>query len=357
MNDARPFVEFMVGYKEDFMISMIINSVTLLILILLTVQFIKRKHRSLELTLFFQMTVVDMIAVFCSSFFSIIPFFWMVTEESLYYQFLIRYMVSWIIDNMFCVILCVQWLTYVKYTLQQSRDLLRRWNRAIFIPFIVAVIIMISTPVIFYSHNMSFSRGNFYVIALGITHFIILFYIAAAYVIHYREKKLHRIHEYIRLTPTTICIILSLLTHYLSPDYPVLPFFFALGLLFADYFMYRRLNSIDPYTGLFNRKYITSLISFVKKKKYTGATIIRFKVKRGTKSFIDIIRSWQPEQCRIIDMGDGTFIMISEPIKDFVAERFISLITDHLKEEGIPIEADYVTDPDSPMDELLEKYL
>ena len=64
-------------------------------------------------------------------------------------------------------------------------------------------------------------------------------------------------------------------------EYAILPLFFALGLLFADYHMYKRLNDIDPDTGFYNTRYLSTLITYAKKKKLTGATVIRLKTSRS----------------------------------------------------------------------------
>lgn len=152
------------------------------------------------------------------------------------------------------------------------------------------------------------------------------------------------------------CIVAGCITHMFYSDYPVLPLFFAPGLLFADYYMYRRLNNIDPKTGLFNRGYLQVLISLSKKQQLKGATVIRFQVQRGSEVMISILKAWKPEECKLIAMGDGLFLLVSGPVKDFIVERFISLITEQAKNEGLPVEADYETDREGAMDALLEKY-
>lgn len=89
----------------------------------------------------------------------------------------------------------------------------------------------------------------------------------------------------------------------------------------------------------------------------TGATVFRFKVQRGSDVLSSILKIWAPDQCKTIAMGDGEFLMISGPVKDSLSERFIELLTEQVKNRGIPMEATYETDYDSAMDAIISRYV
>ena len=89
----------------------------------------------------------------------------------------------------------------------------------------------------------------------------------------------------------------------------------------------------------------------------TAATVSRFKVQRGSDVLSSILKIWAPDQCKTVAMGDGEFLMISGPVKDSLSERFIELLTEQVKNRGIPMEAAYETDYDSAMDAIISRYV
>ncbi len=361
MTEAAPFMEIVPGYGHTVTNDLILEIAALVILILLIVQYVRRKHHAFELSLFFQMCLTDLLMVICFMAFDIFPLFETFDENYVLKLLLICYVLSWIINRIFSVALSAQWLLYVEYTLHQSRDLIRRRYPAVMIPFFAAVVMMIINIPVGLWHGLHMDAPpilTFIHYALQTLSYVVLvFYIIAAYIILYLEKKRNRIPAFIRLTPTTLCMIAGFIADLFLTDYPVLPLFFALGLMFADYYLYRRLQNIDPKTGFFNRKYLSALITFAKKKQLKGATVFRFKTQRGSGVIEAILKFWVPEQCKIITMGDGLYLMVSGAVKDSVSERFISLVTEEAKNKGIPMDSGYETDREKPMDELLSKYV
>ena len=328
---------------------------------LLIVQFIRRKHRTLELSLFFQMCLTNLLAAVVTMAFAIAPLFFTANDAVFYIPIMLRYSVGYFVEQIFVVVLLAQWLLYIEYTLHQSRDLIRRRYRPAMIPFAVAVVVLIAGGIaefalIASSVPIPIDPVLLDRLLLIVPHAVFLLYIVAGYVVFYREKKRNRIPAYIRLTPTMLCMIAGIVLNMLLPELALLPLFFAFGLLFADYFLYRRLNHIDPVTGFFNRSYLPWLIRFAKKKKLTGATLIRFQAAERGDDLAALLKTWAPTECKTIALGDGVFLLVSGPVKDSVAVRFIALLTEQAKSQGLPVEADYETDREAPLDELLRKY-
>lgn len=361
MKEVYPFLEIIPEYRQDLAIDLIIDVVTLLILTMLIVQYFRRKHHLFELTLFFNMCITDVLMVLFGMAFDIAPVFWMLDKDNVFILLLVRFLIAWVIEQIFCVTLLAQWLIYVEYTLHQSRDLIRRRYPVAMIPFLAASAMMIISLPIGFWRSAPFNSEHVYALLIVVSHSVFAFYLIAAYVVLYREKKRNRLPAYIRLTPTSLCMIVGFVSNlfltFIIEDYPVLPFCFALGLLFADYYMYRRLKYIDPHTGFYNRKYLPVLIAVSKKKELKGVSVIRFRVNRGSDVMAAILKSWRPDQCKIIKMEDGLFFLVSEALTDSLSDRFISLLSEQAKERGIPVSADFETDREGPMDELLRKYI
>ncbi len=107
------------------------------------------------------------------------------------------------------------------------------------------------------------------------------FYVFGSYYVLYNEKKRKLIPQYIKLTPTVISIVTGLIiasfTYYLMDGLG-----YAIGLLFADYYMFRRLSYIDPETGFFNEKYIAVLEKEAKKQNIHYEPEIQIQTIRKT---------------------------------------------------------------------------
>ncbi len=359
MRGMNTFFEIVPEYFQAVIYDLIIDFVTILILALLMVQFFRRKHRNFELILFFQMCLCNMLTVIIAMAFDIAPAFLTITEDNLAFFGIILFTVPFALNQLFVIMLLTQWLIYVEYTLHQSRDLISRRYKVAVVPLIIAVIMLIiSIPVAFWK-NSPFDQQLVHTLLTVISHIILILYIAAAYLILYLEKKRNRIPAYIRLTPTSLCMIVGYTAGLFTPlgAYPVLTLFFALGLLFADFYMYRRLSYIDPKTGFFNRKYLQVLINLSKKDRLTGATVIRFRQKQKNDALAGILKSWEPDLSKTIAMGDGVFLMVFEAVNNSVSDRFIDLVAQQAESRGIALEADYETDREGSMGELLGKYM
>ena len=324
---------------QDFVVDLAICFVALTILILLMIQFFRRKHRTMELSLFFQMCLSVIFLTVDKIVFDIACLFYRSGVETPVVLFFCNYYVGMIVVEICSVLLLVQWLVFVEYTLHQSRDIIRRRYPAAMIPFVVSVIMMFVSLI-----DTTVIPNNVLAAIYKVSRIVLAFYIIAPYVILYREKQRNRIPAYIRLTPTTLCIVAGFLTHWFLVGYSTLPLFFAIGLMFADYYMFRRLSYIDPNTGLYNKKYLPVLVKTAKKEELKGATVIRFQVQRGSDIMAMLIKAWSPESSKAIDMGNGEFLVISGALKAHIAERFISLLSENAKEEGIPVKADYETE-------------
>ena len=130
-----------------------------------------------------------------------------------------------------------------------------------------------------------------------------------------------------------------------------------MGLLFADYYMYKRLRNIDPDTGFYNTRYLSTLIDHAKKKKLKDATVISFKTSHIDENTAALLKSWERGVCKTIKTGDDQYLLISEPVNDIDSDHFISLVTDHFENENIPMKTIYNPNRDARLDELLKKYL
>ena len=318
-----------------YIIQIILNLLTVIIPVLLIIQVLHRKHRTLEINLFLGMCIIDIILCISTAYICL----FMVYSKTLgnmagnisFYASLVLYETG-------KLSLVVLWLLFVEYTLHRSRDIIRRRYGPAFIPFYFGVAVSVAATVSPLLENIPFVvRGIVYILDRW-SVLIWMFYILATYYVRYCEGKRTRIPQYIRLTPTVVSIVLG-----------YLPFFFrgirtiavgyAVGLMFADYFMFRRLGFLDPQTGFFNEKYLKELNKETEKRNIQEAMVIRFKAPENEDKLAAILEKWKPEHSKIVVKNDREYLVLSGLQKKYIAERFTSLVLEQCKEEGIHVES------------------
>lgn len=95
---------------------------------------------------------------------------------------------------------------------------------------------------------------------------------------------------------------------------------------------------------------------YAKKNALSGATIISLKTENNENGLAELLKIWAPENCKTVMTGDGRFLLISEPVKDSVAECFIGFLEQQIEGNGILLTAGYETHREEPLDKLLSRY-
>ncbi len=354
MDDTDSFLELFPQFTQIITIDSIIYLGTLLILALLMVQFFKRKHKFHELTMFFRMCVLNALMALCGLAADGFLSFWEIDDDIV----LISYFIYSVMQELFAILLLAQWLLFVEYTLHHSRDIIRRrYAVAAAVPFLVAVVTETLSIIIAFQIDLPFDNMAVATLLYVFSHIVMIIYIVAAYIIQFMDHRRKKLPRYIRLTPTVLCILTGYILNWFVTAYPTVTVGFAFGLVFADFYMYRRLSYIDPKTGFYLKKFLPVLARIAKKKKFEGGTVIRFKAKRAGEKMASILKAWKPQNCLIITMGDGLFLIISGPLKASTSERFISLVSEEAKSEGIPLETGYETENKGPAEIYIKKLI
>ncbi len=322
-----------------YMKQAILNIFVLLIPIILIVQVMHRKNRTPEISIFLRMCISNVILCCAHLYIS----FYVVydNEISRVIWDVLAYICSMTVEIVNLVIV-VLWLLFVEYTLHKSMEIIRRRYPVVMIPFYVGVLFTVMNA--FGPMLMRIDVGFGYVLDIlrRLAYLIWGFYILASYVVLFREKKRKAVSEYIVVTPTVICAVIGLIC-YSTTGYRVDSLGYALGLMFADYFMFRRLGYIDKKTGFYNENYLAVLRREAKKNKIEEATVIRFKAPGDRDRLAEILKFWEPENSSIVAKDNGEFLLISEVQKKHIAERFIFLVCEHAKTRGVRVESSYET--------------
>lgn len=314
----------------------VINLLTLLIPILLLVQAFHRKHKTPEIRIFAIMCFSDILLCLFTALQSFLSLFVFAMEIPPFLQVL--GFVCYALRTILAFVIVLFWLLFTEYTLHQSVDIIKRRYRVALIPFFIGVAIVVLSLLGLLIEAIPFELLYAAQFLNQFVGFIWAGYILASYIVLYREKKRKKIPEYIRLTPTVIAIILGYAVDILT-QYRLVPLGYAVGLLFMDYYMFRRLSFIDQESGFYNEKYLAVLSKEAEKKKIHDATVIRFKTSWDRKKLIEVLRCWKPEFSKVILRDDGEIQILSELLKKTLAERFIFLVQEQCTKEGLETEA------------------
>ena len=314
----------------------VINLLAILIPVLLLVQAFHRKHKTPEIRIFVIMCFSDILLCLFTAFESFVLLFAFEVPPFLH----VLGFVSHSLRTILSFVMVLFWLLFTEYTLHQSVDIIKRRYPVALIPFFAGVAITVLSLLGVLIETFPFEFLYVVEFLNQFVPFIWAGYILASYIVLYREKKRKKIPEYIRLTPTVIAIISGYVLDALI-QYRLMPLGYAVGLLFMDYFMFRRLSFMDQESGFYNEKYLAVLSKEAEKKKIHDATAIRFKTSGDQKKLIEVLRCWKPEFSKVIHRDDGEILILSEILKKTLAERFIFLVQEQCTKEGLETEASF----------------
>jgi hypothetical protein len=315
----------------------IVNILVLPILLLLMVQVLRRKHRTTDIKIFFRMLVMNMLY----SLAYISGFLLLFNEDRLNSTFVFAgAVICNTVLGVIPILLVAHWMVFVEFTLHQSMDIIRRRYPVIMIPFWIGIVISIFNMIAVIPRSTPLLVLQIVFVLNRFLMLIWIFYIVATYVVYYREKKRKSIPQYIRITPTALSFTLGLLISAFT-SFQIEGLGYAIGLLFADYYMFRRLSYVDQETGFFTEKYLTVLGREADKKDIHNATVIHFKTSGDSRKLAEILKYWEPEHSKIVMKSDGEFLVLSEAQKKTIVQRFIFLVQEHCAKEGLQTEASY----------------
>ncbi|MCR5092837.1 MAG: hypothetical protein K6B72_02585 [Lachnospiraceae bacterium] len=336
MDRGLTYVDYYPEYASVARIDIVFDLITILIIAMLMVQILRRKHNTKEVFMFRRILICNLIMAVCG----------IAEDAQLLYRTLDRntlagVYVSAAFVEIFTLVLVAQWLLFVEFTLHQSMDIIKRRYPRVSIPFFAAVALQIISILLLLPFNGTPEYSEVADLLNTISYLVMFFYIMASYIVLSRERGQNKIPQYIRVTPTVICMVAGIIIDWFLTEFRTQEIGFAIGLLFADYFMFRRLSFIDPQTGFFIRKYLPELEKAASKKKIEGGTVFHFRAPEDSGKMAAIIRAWEPYSSRVVTMGDGMFLVIAEALKESLAETFISHVRKNAQEEGLQVEAGY----------------
>ena len=340
------------------LIDIALNVIALVIIIALMIVIKRNKRKILENKLFFSMCVSC--ALIAVTEISRLLLYSGVAPEDWNLPIKILELTLYWIPELLSLLVVVQWLLYVEFSLHQSVDVIRRRYTVRMIPGIVAVLMIFTNLGIDIVNQLSENHSqllvNIYTIFGLVSSFIIMVYLFNSYSIVYKEKKRKKIPRFVSLTPTVICILAGYIIKNVTGLFS-LALGFALGLVFMAYSLRKRFSQEDADTGYYNSNYLSVITDYMKKSGMKGGTIVRFVTTGDSTKLAELLHDMEPDNSKTIFMGNGTFLVFSETQREDVLRWYISAVLEEAESIGLEVEEEHKTRKDETADEFFAQFM
>ncbi len=226
--------------------------------------------------------------------------------------------ISLIINEVLYILIILQWLICINYSLHHSIDhIKRRYFRAAIPVVVIAVLNILQYVLVVYEVGERFL--NYDVLQAG--KFIVEFcYVATAVYIEKRHEKQSREPKFMRLSAFIIPFVIVVLIRFY--DAPLL----ALAVILTYQSMKRHDSFLDDTTGLYNEKYLDHLAAYWDKKGYKGSSAIIVSAPGNGEAAAQLVRDYKISDCYNIALANERFVFFTESLRDSAAKMAIQLL-------------------------------
>ena len=251
---------------------------------------------------------------------SLIP---MVVSDAGWTQY--AFEISLTINEMLYMMIILQWLVFVDYSLYRSRDHIRRRYRHAVLPIIILTALDIIQSIFVFAPGVDPFLHSVGALVLYYLKFIIeLSYIATAIYLVKKHDKESREPKFLRLEAFIIPFVIGVLFRFY--DSPMM----ALGIILTYGAVKRRDSFINQDTGFYNVDFFRYLGAYRDKKKYRGESVIVMSSPEHAGKLALLLQKMGPGKGSVIDKGDGQFFLFAENLRESAA----SMISSTFKEEA-----------------------
>ena len=233
-----------------------------------------------------------------------------------------------IVNEVLYLLIILQWLICIDYSLHRSLDHIRRRYLRALIPIVVITVLeFLQLLAVFYSGFWYFLNYD----VLQACKLIVEFgYVATAVYIEKRHEKQSREPHFMRLSPFIIPFVIGVLVRFY--DAPLLAF----GVIFTYQAMKRRDRFIDSDTGLYNEAYLDHLAAYWDKKGYKDSSAIIVSAPESGSDAAQLIMDCSVRDCYNIALPNEQYVLFTESLRDSAAQMAIELLQEEAAQSPIP---------------------
>ena len=262
--------------------------------------------------------------------------FFVYPGEKWYWVFALILSLLCCLKEMMSVQIIIGWNLFIDYGLYRSNDHVIKKYKRIMVPCVVLSILFIVFYVVFDSYlkyggaAVSIVNG-FTCLCLGL-QFVLA---ANACLIVYSAKKMRKPPSFLRLDvfliPVVLGYILNLMPVIDKADYRSICMAIAVVLTWRS--VVNRYKYADPYTGYFNRDFLTSMNEYMEKSGYPNGVGVYFKVTGDRSKMRAVLDGVKPQDAEIFSLGENEYLLVAGPQKESVLKLLIRTIGNKAAEE------------------------
>ncbi len=243
------------------------------------------------------------------------------------------------------LLLVLQWLIFVDYTVYRSPDHIKRRYSQALIPIIIIFILVLINLTILASLNPE--GFDAYDVWNGIMELII--YALYAVFIFKAFKIVREYHKgtnpplFLRLDVFLLPFLLGLVLSYILKG-SFLSLGFAVGIVLTWLSVRRRQRYIDRETEFYNSDFLSVMTTIASEKNYPGGSAIIFKSAGGSKVLPKLLESFRPDDAILLRLEEDTFMALSSTKWEKAVYLMQRRINEAYAEEtgGMGLESGYV---------------
>ena len=244
----------------------------------------------------------------------------------------VGFFIAWTLNEVLYLLIVLQWLVCVDYSLYHSKDHLRMHYRKAATPIVfVAIMEVIHNAVYFYGIYGDEKALEWTIIGQRVLYLLKLAieagYIVTAIYLVKRHSKERKEPRFIRVGAFIIPFLFGVLFRFYDAS------FAGIGVILTYAPMRRRDKLIDFGTGLYKKEYLDHVCKFWDKKGYKGGSALLINARGNGASMAQILSNIDIPDCFIIQMGDERFLMITGFLRDSAFTMAEQMIKEAAMEE------------------------
>ncbi len=254
------------------------------------------------------------------------------------------------INTLLMLFLSVWWLIFVTQMLYgniRTIECRKSFIKKTFLTGVVLTVLFSALDIILYLNRDTFSEN--FALLLGLislamelgADFIYLRYIVMAYQASHKDLIQRKLPVFLKLTPFVVPVLGGQLIRIVT-TYSTSGIGYALGLIWICYVMSKRHRYMNTEKGCYNSDFLPYLDDFFKKEGIDGCSALWFKTDTVHEDrFLDILRSWKPDNSEIVYCQNGGFLLVSEEQPQSAVEMMSDLIKNDANEAGFSVISNY----------------
>ncbi len=240
----------------------------------------------------------------------------------------------------------IGWNMFVDFAIYRSYDHVYKKHRRSLIPCIVVSVVFCLIYIIIASF---FSVGGLLVSIMrgfsALCFLLQMVFVVNAILIVVKAKKGRKPPSFLRLDAFLIPVALGYVMSFIpiAWDYDYRSVCLAVAVVLTWRSVVNRYKYVDPYTGFYNREFLSSMNEYMEKSGYPNGVGVVFKAPGSGGKLIPVLDAMKPADAELFSLGEDEYLLMAGPQTESVLRLLVKSVKLKAKEfDGIEnIESSY----------------